>query len=85
MVIHVFEYTVEDVFRLTGRGTAIVGSAPPHGEFTSGDVIEILRGGQLVLVTEAFLEMHVRPGTVSLLIANGAADVRIGDIVRRPG
>jgi hypothetical protein len=74
-----FRFVIVDVFRLTGRGMAVVGVGPSEGEFISGETVEVVREGAVILSSEASLELHARPGMVALVLPAFDADVRPGD------
>lgn len=79
----VFELVVEEVFHLRDRGgIAVVGPEPAAGMLRSGDVVEVVRDGQVIHEAIAHVELHARPGHVALLIPDQAAAVRVGDRVR---
>jgi len=77
-----FRFAIADVFRLDGRGTAVVGVVPSDGEFTSGEAVEVMRDGVAIYSSCASLEIHARPGMVALVLPTLDADVRPGDEVR---
>jgi hypothetical protein len=84
-----FVLTIIDVFRLTGRGTAIVGRIG-SGVLKSGETVEIWDSGQLVATARATVEMitsrRADPRTIGLLL--GDVDKNLltsGQTIRRPG
>jgi translation elongation factor EF-Tu-like GTPase len=77
-----FEVVVENVYRLPGRGTAVVGQQPEAGTLHNGDAVHIIRDGQVRGDATAYVELHSRPGQVSLLIPDQDADVQPGDLIR---
>jgi hypothetical protein len=53
------------------------------GVLRSGDAVELLHEGQVVVITKAFVEFHPRPGRAALGLPNVIqAKVRRGDVVR---
>lgn len=82
-----FSFVVEDVFRLSGRGTAVVGKHPDQGEFRSGEVVEVVRGGKVLFASTAVADMpEVRrldqARRVALVFPSLEADIERGDEVR---
>src|SRR5215468_7261625 len=67
-----FVLTVLDVFRLAGSGTAVTGRVG-SGALRTGETVEILDGGSLVVTARATVEMITTstagPRKVSLLLA----------------
>jgi precorrin-6B methylase 1 len=61
---------------------AVVGVGLSEGEFTSGESVEVVREGAVILSSEASLEFHVGPGMVAFVLPAVDADVRPGDEAR---
>ena len=77
----VFRFVVDDVFRLSYGATAVVGEHPSEGAFTSGQLVDIVRDGDVVATAIADSELHTRPGQVALRLRTPDVDVRPGDEV----
>lgn len=82
------EFTVEDVFTITGRGQVVTGKATV-GVLRVGDPVVILRGGAQVGGTQITgIEMfrkkadEVTAGTMAGLLLAGKNDVARGDVIR---
>ena len=83
-----FVLTVIDVFRLTGRGTAVIGRIE-SGVLRTGETVEIRDGGKLVATARATAEMitsrRADPRAIGLLL--GDVDKNLlssGQTIRRP-
>jgi translation elongation factor EF-Tu-like GTPase len=76
-----FEMIVSDMFVIAGRGTVAAGEVV-RGAFSNGDIAQIWHHDRLHGHSVAFVEMHVRPGTVALILTNPDAEVRPGDLIR---
>lgn len=79
--------TVIEVFRLAGRGTAVVGCIE-SGVLESGQTVEILDGEELVATARANVEMiasrQAAPGVISLLLSDLDASLpSSGHTIRR--
>lgn len=73
---------MKDVFRLTGRGTAVIGDRPIEGEFRHGEVVDVIRDGVVVLTSPAWVEMDGRVDMVALVLPDVEADVIPGDEIQ---
>lgn len=82
------EFTVEDVFTITGRGQVVTGKAT-SGVLRVGDAVAIHRGGAPIARTringiEMFRKKadEVAAGTMAGLLLTGKNDVARGDVIR---
>jgi translation elongation factor EF-Tu-like GTPase len=65
-----FSFVVEDVLRIEGRGTVLVGDFPPDAPpFKSGELVTIVRDGAIVLTCPATVEHHTPRGKAGLNIS----------------
>ena len=79
-----FRFVVTDVFRLSSGATAVMGPAPTAGAINSGDIVEILRSGDLVAEASVEVPFHYgRNGMASLHLPGLDIDVEIGDLIQR--
>ena len=76
-----FSMTVSDVFVLAGRGVVVSGQAG-QGEFRSGQIAQIWHGNRLLGTSVAYVEMHVRPGMVALLLTDPTVPIQPGHVIR---
>ncbi|MER5334916.1 hypothetical protein [Micromonospora sp. NPDC002717] len=80
-----FEMVISQVFNVTGRPVIVSGSCSPTG-LRQGDMVEVLCDGNVVATTRAFVELHSRPGTASLVLPDVAgSDVEPGHVLRAAG
>ncbi|MFI7214064.1 hypothetical protein ACIBP4_09360 [Micromonospora maritima] len=78
-----FQMVVRQVFHLTGRPVVVAGAAEPVG-LRSGDLVDVLRDGDVAATTRAFVEVHLPPGVVALVLPDVApSDVEPGVVIRR--
>lgn len=75
-----FSMTVSDIFVLSGRGVVASGQAG-KGEFRSGRTAQIWHGDRLLGTSMAYVEMHVRPGMVALLLTDPTVSVQPGHVI----
>ncbi|WP_217183644.1 EF-Tu/IF-2/RF-3 family GTPase [Streptomyces sp. AC495_CC817] len=82
------EFTVEDVFTITGRGLVATGTVS-SGTVRVGDAAAILRGAEQIGVTEiGGIEMfrkkasEASEGTMAGLLLRSKVDVARGDVIR---
>jgi hypothetical protein len=76
-----FEMIVWDVFVISGRGIVASGEAV-HGEFRSGDVAQVWHGDQFLGQSVAFVELHVRPGTVAVILTDPTVHIQPSDHIK---
>ena len=82
-----FVLTVTDVFRITGRGIAVVGPIE-SGVLRTGETVEIVDGARVLTTAEAQIEFvcsrTADPRSVALLFRDIDSDLlRAGQVVRR--
>ncbi|WEK59587.1 MAG: EF-Tu/IF-2/RF-3 family GTPase [Candidatus Microbacterium colombiense] len=84
------EFTVEDVFTITGRGIVATGQVV-SGALRVGDRVDVLREGlrvgeSVITGIEMFRKRvtEATPGTMVGLVLQGKVDVARGDVIRIP-
>lgn len=82
-----FLLTVDDVFNLTGRGTAVIGPIQ-SGSVASGDQVEVVHDDEVVGTAIAIVEMPTdrltASGSIALVLRDLAGeDPLSGDAIRR--
>lgn len=74
-------FTVEQVFAITGRGTAVIGTLA-GGDIHGGDSAALTDGSR---VEDVFVEFHSPPGKVSLMLPGvDKAEVPKGSVLTGP-
>lgn len=76
---------IAHVFNVSGRSVIVSGACSPT-ELRQGDRVDVLRDGNVVATTRAFVELHSRPGAVSLVLPDIAgSEVEPGYVLRSAG
>ncbi|MEU8301394.1 hypothetical protein AB0C04_29415 [Micromonospora sp. NPDC048909] len=80
-----FEMVISEVFHITDRPVIVSGPSSPTA-LRQGELVEILCDNYVSATTRAFVELHTRPGTTSLVLLDVAAsDVEPGFVLRAAG